>query len=50
MGYSNRSRVVDPLDLEVLKRGYEAAWARIEADVLHRIPAQDEELKEALRK
>jgi hypothetical protein len=39
----------DPLDLEILDRVYEAAWARIEATEPHRDLAHDAEHQEALR-
>ena len=50
MGSFNRARVFDPLDLEIIDRVYEAAWAQLEA----REPARDREVDgerhEALRK
>jgi hypothetical protein len=50
MGSSSRPRVFDPLDLEIIDRVYEAAWAQLEA----REPARDREVDgerhEALRK
>jgi hypothetical protein len=48
MGYSRRNRRFDPLDLEIINRAYEAAWARVETD-LFRDTARDEERKTALR-
>ncbi|HET9538023.1 MAG TPA: hypothetical protein VFP43_22205 [Mesorhizobium sp.] len=50
MGSFSRPRVFDPLDLEIIDRVYEAAWAQLEA----REPARDREVDgerhEALRK
>lgn len=47
---SSHSRIFDPVDLAVLERVYQAAWARIEANGLDRDRAQDDERKEAVRK
>jgi hypothetical protein len=49
MGFSNHSQTYDPLDLEILDRVYEAAWARIEATEPRRDFAQDEHRQKALR-
>ena len=43
------SPLYDPLDLEILDRVYEAAWARFEATEPRRDRAQDEQRQEALR-
>jgi hypothetical protein len=43
-------RVFDPLDLEIIDRVYEAAWAQIEARKLSFDGETDDELKETLRK
>jgi hypothetical protein len=45
-----RSRAFDPLDLEIIDRVYEAAWAQIEARDPGRDRQKDRELEEALRK
>jgi hypothetical protein len=45
-----RKRVFDPLDLEIIDRVYEAAWAQIEARDFYRDASKDDERKEALRK
>jgi hypothetical protein len=44
-----RSQVYDPLDLEVIDRVYEAAWARVEATNFNRDTSKDDERKRALR-
>jgi hypothetical protein len=38
----------DPLDLEIIERAHEAAWARVETDIF-RDTAKDDERKTALR-
>ena len=43
------SQLYDPLDLEILDRVYETAWARFEATNPRRDRAQDEHRQEALR-
>jgi hypothetical protein len=43
-----RNRVLDPLDLEIIERVYEAAWSRVEADIF-RDTAKDDERKTTLR-
>jgi hypothetical protein len=40
----------DPLDLEILDRVFEAAWARFEATAPKRNRSDDEEVKKELRK
>jgi hypothetical protein len=48
MSAFRRYPVLDPLDLEIIERAYEAAWARVETDLL-RDSAKDDERKTALR-
>ena len=48
MGSFRRNRVFDPLDLEIIDRVYEAAWARVKTDIFRDI-AKDDERKTALR-
>jgi predicted alpha/beta hydrolase len=43
-------RVFNPLDLEIIDRVYEAAWAQVEARELFRDRESDSERQEALRK
>ena len=43
-------RVFDPLDLEIIDRVYEAAWAQVEAREPNRNIELDGERQEALRK
>jgi hypothetical protein len=50
MGPYDRPRVFDPLDLEIIDRVYETAWARIEALEPIRDRESDGERKEKLRK
>lgn len=50
MGSFNRNRVFDPLDLEIIDRVYEAAWAQIEAREMLRDERRDSERQEGLRK
>jgi hypothetical protein len=50
MGTFNHSRVFDPLDLEIIDRVYEAAWAQLEARDPFRDREKDGERGEALRK
>jgi hypothetical protein len=45
-----RKRAFDPLDLEIIDRVYEVAWAQIEARDFYRDTSKDDERKEALRK
>ena len=42
-------RTFDPLDLEIIDRVYDAAWAKIEAEDLFRDVSQDDERKQSLR-
>lgn len=49
MGSFKHPRVFDPLDLEIIDRVYEAAWARVEANEPDRDRSQDDARKEALR-
>jgi hypothetical protein len=46
----SRPRAFDPLDLEIIDRVYEAAWAQVEARSPFRNPDSDGERREALRK
>ena len=48
MPYFRRNRVLDPVDLEIIGRAYQAAWTRVETDILRDI-AKDDERKSALR-
>ena len=50
MGAYNLPRVFDPLDLEIIDRVYEAAWARLEAQEPFRDREEDGERREELRK
>lgn len=50
MGAFNRHRVFDPLDLEIIDRVYETAWAHLEAREPFRDREKDDERREALRK
>jgi hypothetical protein len=50
MGSSARSRVFDPLDLQVIDLVYEAAWAQLEARDPFRDIAKDPKRQEALRR
>lgn len=50
MGSFKNTRVFDPLDLEVIDRVYEAAWAKIEALEPYRDRQEDDQRKDALRK
>jgi hypothetical protein len=45
-----RPRAFDPLDLEIIDRVYEAAWAQIEAREPHRDTERDGERQQVLRK
>jgi hypothetical protein len=49
MGSFNRSRAFDPLDLEIIDRVYEAAWAQIEARQIDRDTEGDPERQRKLR-
>ena len=49
MGSFRRPRVFDPLDLEIIDRVFEAAWARVEANNFTRDTSKDDERKKALR-
>ncbi len=48
MSAFRRNRVFGPQDLKIIGRVYEAAWARIEADIF-RDASKDDERKTALR-
>jgi hypothetical protein len=50
MGSFKHLRAFDPLDLEVIDRVFEAAWARFEASDVNRDRGRDEERKTALRR
>jgi hypothetical protein len=50
MASSQHARAFDPLELELIERAYDAAWAELAARAPQRDPAQDEERKLALRK
>jgi len=50
MGSFKRPHVFDPLDLEIIDRVYEAAWAHIEGRDPYRDREKDGERQEALRK
>jgi len=50
MGSYNHLRVFDPLDLEIIDRVYETAWARLEALEPFRDRGADGERQEELRK
>lgn len=50
MGPFKRPRVFLPLDLEIIDRVYEAAWAQIEARDPFRDRSKDGERQDALRK
>jgi hypothetical protein len=50
MGSFKHPRVFDPLDLEIIDKVYEAAWAQIESRDLGRDMTLDQELRETLRK
>jgi len=49
MGSFKHPRVFDPLDLEIIDRVYEAAWARVEANEPDRDRSREDARKEALR-
>ena len=50
MGSFKHSCAFDPLDLEIIDRVYEAAWAKLEACEPFRDRERDLERQEALRK
>jgi hypothetical protein len=50
MGSYNHLRVFDPLDLEIIDRVYETAWARLEALEPFRDREEDGERQKELRK
>jgi len=50
MGSFNYPHAFDPLDLEIIERVYEAAWAQVEARRPFRNAELDDGCKEALRK
>jgi hypothetical protein len=50
MGSFKQPRAFDPLDLEIIDRVYEAAWAQLEAREPFRDREKDGERGEALRK
>jgi hypothetical protein len=45
-----RPNSFDPLDLEIIDRVYEAAWAKIEGQYLSRDTSRDDERQKALRR
>ena len=49
MGSFKHPRAFDPLDLEIIDRVYEAAWAQIEAREIDRDTARDPERQRMLR-
>ena len=50
MGFYNHTRAFHPLDLEIMDRVYEAAWAALQARDPFRDPDKDGERQESLRK
>jgi hypothetical protein len=50
MGSLNPRHIFNPLDLEILDRVFEAAWAHIEARDLYRDPQKNAAREDALRK
>jgi hypothetical protein len=50
MGSFHHPRVFNPLDLEIIDRVYQAAWAQVEAREPFRDRESDSERQEALRK
>jgi hypothetical protein len=50
MGSFTRTRVFDPLDLEIIDRVYDTAWAQVEAREPTRDRNGDGKKQEALRK
>jgi hypothetical protein len=50
MGSFKRNRVFDPLDLEIIDRVYEAAWAQVEARETILDEQRNRERQEGLRK
>ena len=50
MGSFNRCQIFDPLDLEIIDRVYETAWAHIETRDLYRDTEKNGEREDALRK
>lgn len=50
MGSYKRTRIFDPLELEIIDRVYKAAWAKHEALEPYRDRAKDADRQEALRK
>ena len=50
MGSFKRPRAFDPIDLEIIDRVYEAAWAQGQARALNRDMEQDCERQDKLRK
>ena len=50
MGSFKHPDAFDPLDLEIIDRVYEAAWAQVEAREPFRDKQQDGERQETLRK
>ncbi len=50
MGFYNHTRAFYPLDLEIMERVYEAAWAALEARDPFRDRDKDGERQESLRK
>jgi hypothetical protein len=50
MGTFRPAHTFDPLDLEIIERVYEAAWAKIESRYLYRDTNRDDERQKALRR
>jgi hypothetical protein len=50
MDFYNHNRAFHPLDLEIMDRVYEAAWAALQAREPFRDPGKDGERQESLRK
>ena len=50
MGFLNLGHIFKPLELEILDRVYEAAWAHIEARDLYRDPQKAGAREDALRR
>lgn len=50
MGSYKHTRIFDPLELEIIDRVYEAAWAQLEAREPFRDRQKDDERRDKLRK
>jgi len=50
MSFLNLGHIFNPLDLEIIDRVYDAAWAHIEARDLYRDPRKEGAREDALRK